>query len=303
MRHLPCALLITAALLLTACGGDANNTSPQTSPPASGMDMPQDMRSPEDMTPVDMVTGPQTSPPAPDMDMPEDMRSPVDMFTGQVCEQPEQACGGSCVDTTTDIDHCGECDNACGRGSACVDSACLCFKTGRSWCGEAQCVQLDRDLNNCGECGVRCGPAEYCDQGSCTNDGVLGEVVRFTNETRAVARDCGGDWMPAAGPLSVNEKLAVAAQRHAEDMDERQYFEHDNPDGDTPTDRMRAAGYTGRRTGENIAKGQRDARAVVDAWIDSPGHCRNMMAPGYTEIGIGYHNGSSKYWVQNFGSP
>ncbi len=88
-------------------------------------------------------------------------------------------------------------------------------------------------------------------------------------------------------------------------MAARGYFEHDTPDGVTPTQRMRTAGYTGRRTGENIAQGYSNPADVVQGWIDSPGHCRNLMSGGYTQIGIGYHRGGPgrHYWVQNFGAP
>ena len=77
-------------------------------------------------------------------------------------------------------------------------------------------------------------------------------------------------------------------------------------DGRTPTERMRQAGFEGRGpTGENIAAGQDTPADVVEGWMKSPGHCRNIMDPDYGIIGIGFFlaEGSSydRYWVQNFG--
>lgn len=228
---------------------------------------------------------------------------PVEM--GPMCAEGEDACGEDCVDLATDIDNCGECGRRCGRGTACVDAECVCFQANRTWCGAGECVDTQNDTKHCGECGNVCPAAHYCDQGECIDGGFIGEVVQLTNEARKTGRDCGGTWKDAAGPLSVNDHLAVAAQRHAEDMAERMFFAHDNPDGETPTDRMRDAGYTGSITGENIARGQTSPAQVVQGWIDSPGHCRNLMSASFTEIGVGYYRGGplGHQWVQNFGAP
>lgn len=282
-RYTSILSILALSLTLSACGGGED-------PEPSGNNA-QPM---QDMGALDMN---QTSEPA-DMAMEVDEGPPA-----PTCSEPEVACGQTCIDIQTDIDNCGACGNACGRGTACVDGECLCFMSGRTWCGAGSCVDIQNDAKNCGECGNVCPAANYCDKGECTGDGYIGEVVVLTNEARKIARDCGGTWMDAAGPLAVNDKLALAAQRHAEDMEERDFFEHDNPDGETPRDRMRAAGYTGSVTGENIAQGQNTPADVVQAWIDSPGHCRNMMSSSYTEIGVGFHKGSTEQWVQNFGAP
>jgi uncharacterized protein YkwD len=128
-------------------------------------------------------------------------------------------------------------------------------------------------------------------------------VLVLTNQARAQARSCGGQTYQAVGPLEAHPSLAQAAQAHAEDMVARGYFDHDSLDGTTATQRMRAAGYTGGRTGENIAAGQPTPEAVVSGWLDSPGHCRNIMNGGYTHLGVGYAQGGEyrHYWVQNFG--
>ena len=87
----------------------------------------------------------------------------------------------------------------------------------------------------------------------------------------------------------------------------RGFFEHDNPDGESPFDRMERAGYSYQAAGENIAAGQQTPEQVVLGWLDSPGHCSNIMSPDYTEIGVGYYYGEQDqfghYWTQNFGRP
>ena len=94
------------------------------------------------------------------------------------------------------------------------------------------------------------------------------------------------------GRLRPNGRLRAAALRHSEDMVERRFFEHENPDGVDPHERIRRAGYAegaGRRaTGENLATGDPGTPAVmVDGWMHSPGHRKNILRPGFREIGIG----------------
>jgi uncharacterized protein YkwD len=89
-------------------------------------------------------------------------------------------------------------------------------------------------------------------------------------------------------------------------MARRKYFEHRGSDGSEPRDRVRRAGYQSRLTGENIALGPESAEEVVAGWLDSPGHCANIMDSRFEEIGVGLATGRGRgqvYWVQKFGSP
>jgi uncharacterized protein YkwD len=109
----------------------------------------------------------------------------------------------------------------------------------------------------------------------------------------------------------MNAELRCSARRHSKDMGVLGYFAHDSQNGDNPFDRMSAAGYTGRLMGENIAKGQQTPEEVVDGWLNSPGHCANIMNDGFSDIGVGYWEGEAdnqwfngnKLWTQNFGAP
>lgn len=103
-------------------------------------------------------------------------------------------------------------------------------------------------------------------------------------------------------PVVRESRLETAAQSHAQDMASRNYFEHNTPEGQTPTQQMQNAGYplTGRwSTGQNIARGQTSAQQVMQDWMNSPGHRQNILNPAFQELGVGYVN---NYWVQDFGS-
>jgi uncharacterized protein YkwD len=103
--------------------------------------------------------------------------------------------------------------------------------------------------------------------------------------------------------LSTNSALTRAAREHSSDMARNGYFSHTSLDGRTAADRIRAAGYAGRITGENIAAGQTTAKSAMDAWMESPGHRANILNCGYRHIGIGHVTGGpyGHYWTQNFG--
>ena len=130
------------------------------------------------------------------------------------------------------------------------------------------------------------------------------EVLRLTNLTRAQGGNCGGVAYPAAPALTWNALLATSAQAHAADMAAKNYFDHTSPNGRTFADRITAAGYIWRSVAENIAAGQQTPTEVVNGWIASTGHCKNIFNASLKELGVGYAQGGSygKYWVQDFGT-
>jgi len=132
------------------------------------------------------------------------------------------------------------------------------------------------------------------------------EVLVLVNQRRAVGATCGGTSFASAPALSLNANLRIAARGHSLDMATQNYVSHTSLDGRTFDQRIRNAGYTGAfPLAENIAAGHATPQAVVDAWMASPGHCANIMSPGFRAVGVGYaHNPSSTYrhyWTQSFG--
>lgn len=109
--------------------------------------------------------------------------------------------------------------------------------------------------------------------------------------------------------LKENSKLNEAAKAKAQDMFEKQYFEHISPAGSGPADLAKSAGYDYLIIGENLALGNfEDDEKLVEAWMASPGHRANILNGKYTEIGVaaekGIYEGKS-VWVavQEFGRP
>lgn len=82
-------------------------------------------------------------------------------------------------------------------------------------------------------------------------------------------------------------------------MAENDYFSHTSRDGRSFVDRIRAAGHPSPGA-ENIAYGYSDGASVVEGWMNSPGHRRNIMNCSLTAIGVGFA-GRGNYWTQNFG--
>ncbi|MFE0673367.1 sigma-70 family RNA polymerase sigma factor [Streptomyces sp. NPDC058867] len=124
--------------------------------------------------------------------------------------------------------------------------------------------------------------------------GTVGQVVALVNEERASA---------GCGPLAADSLLNQAALGHSQDMAARDFFDHTNPDGADPGQRITAAGYRWSTYGENIAKGQQTPAAVMDSWMNSPGHRANILNCSFKDIGIGMHDGpGGPWWTQAFGA-
>lgn len=123
------------------------------------------------------------------------------------------------------------------------------------------------------------------------------KAIELTN-LRRVENGC-----PA---LTTVPELIAAARGHSADMADQNYFSHNSLDGKQPWDRMQEAGYTDfLSAGENIAAGYITPEAVVEAWLNSPGHRKNMLNCNFNEIGIGYvldaDSTFKHYWTQDLG--
>ena len=132
-------------------------------------------------------------------------------------------------------------------------------------------------------------------------------TLELINEARAQARMCGTESFTATDPLSWDLKLLQAADRHSRDMTQHNFFDHTGSDGSSIAARVDATGYEWRAVGENIAAGQRSASEVVAGWLNSPGHCRNLMNPVFTQVAVTCveDNGAdyTRYWTNVLATP
>ncbi|WP_328886865.1 CAP domain-containing protein [Streptomyces sp. NBC_00316] len=117
-------------------------------------------------------------------------------------------------------------------------------------------------------------------------------VLALVNQERAKV---------GCSPVTASAPLTSLAQNFSDDMAARGFFDHTDPDGQTPWDRAAKAGVQGLG-GENIARGQADAQAVMDSWMNSAGHRANILNCDYKTLGVGVHFGSGgPWWTQDFG--
>jgi uncharacterized protein YkwD len=115
-------------------------------------------------------------------------------------------------------------------------------------------------------------------------------VVELVNQAR-VEKGCAA--------LLINEDITAAAVKHSSDMSDRNYFSHTTPEGVTFDERIKDAGYP-LPGAENIARGQRSAAQVMDAWMNSAGHKANILNCDLKTIGVGLDI-DGFYWTQDFG--
>lgn len=99
--------------------------------------------------------------------------------------------------------------------------------------------------------------------------------------------------------LNLNSGLSDVARAKSQDMCDNKYFSHTSPTYGSPFDMMKSFGISYRTAGENIAMGYRTPEAVVDGWMNSPGHRANILNNSFTQIGVGYV-ASGNYWTQMF---
>ncbi|MFC3575338.1 CAP domain-containing protein [Streptomyces yaanensis] len=118
------------------------------------------------------------------------------------------------------------------------------------------------------------------------------QVLKLVNEERAKV---------GCSPLKQSSPLRKLAEAFSQDMAARNFFDHTDPSGNDPWDRAAALGIRSLG-GENIARGQTTAEAVMDAWMNSPGHRANILNCDFKTLGVGVHFGSGgPWWTQDFG--
>lgn len=129
-----------------------------------------------------------------------------------------------------------------------------------------------------------------------TNEAVMLQLV---NAYRSKGCNCGDEYFDATTPLTWNDTLELAAYNHSTDMNSKNFFDHKGSDGSMANNRIEKYNYNWTAYGENIASGYQTESEVVEAWIKSPGHCKNIMNPNFEEIGVAR---AGDYWTQVFGA-
>lgn len=119
---------------------------------------------------------------------------------------------------------------------------------------------------------------------------LAGQVISLVNDERDKA---------GCDPVTEESHLDKAAQGHSDDMSERDYFSHDTPEGESFADRITAAGYP-QPGAENIAKGATSADQVMQMWMNSSGHRKNILNCSLKKLGVGVTT-DGWYWTQDFG--
>ncbi|MDF3302793.1 CAP domain-containing protein [Streptomyces tropicalis] len=118
------------------------------------------------------------------------------------------------------------------------------------------------------------------------------QVLKLVNAERAKA---------GCTPVTANGALTKLAESFSRAMAAQDFFDHTDPSGATPWDRAAKLGIVGLG-GENIARGQADPAAVMDAWMNSPGHRANILDCDFKTLGVGVHFGTGgPWWTQDFG--
>ena len=240
----------------------------------------------------------------------------------------EGVCGCGIADDDADADGTPDCNDACPDDvDKTAPGVCGCGTSDADADGDGfpvceDACPADPNKQNAGLCG--CGVSD--EGGACTDVPATDhcapvrdwdpewrqfeqEVLTLVNEYRASGANCDseGNYGPT-DPLAMNAELRCAARLHSLDMGVRDYFDHTSPEGVGPGTRIADAGYDAWTWGENIAWGQTSPQQVVDGWIDSDGHCANIMNPGFEDIGVGYYYepgenpwDADRLWTQVFG--
>ena len=143
---------------------------------------------------------------------------------------------------------------------------------------------------------------------ACTDskEDIQNRMLLLVNAARAQARMCGTTLYPAAPALVWNNTLETTALNHSTDMATNNFFSHTGSNGLSVSDRADIAQYNWRAIGENIAAGQPTADIAVQEWLESAGHCENIMSANFRDLGVACVSDTgaqyTDYWTQVFGT-
>lgn len=125
------------------------------------------------------------------------------------------------------------------------------------------------------------------------------KMLQLVNDVRKRGCQCGDTYYYPAPPVAWNKQLELAAYNHTTDMAKNKFFSHQASDGSRGGKRLDRVGYKWKTFGENIGQGYKTEKEMLDGWLSSPGHCKNIMNKAYTEMGVAR---ARTLWTQEFGS-
>lgn len=206
-------------------------------------------------------------------------------------------------------------DTSCGTVELSTPS---CNKNGLTYVPlRSICEALGCNVNwNASTGEINIEPNGSCENGSCSDDtgSAQTETPSLPQQTEEPASNIGSYEQQVLNlvneqrakyglsALTYNTALEAVAYSHSKDMAQNNYFSHTNLSGQSPFDRMKAAGISYRSAAENIAAGQKTPQEVVNAWMNSSGHRANILNSSVTQMGVGIYSGGSYgvYWTQLF---
>lgn len=132
----------------------------------------------------------------------------------------------------------------------------------------------------------------------------LQELLNMTNQQRAKYGKKTTTKRKGAEPLVWNQTLADAAKVQANYLIKKNKLSHTGANGSNVGMRVKKLGYKWIAVGENLAIGQITLKEVIQDWMQSPGHRRNILEPAFTEFGaaVVVSSKGQLIWVQVFGS-
>lgn len=125
------------------------------------------------------------------------------------------------------------------------------------------------------------------------------DMLQLVNHYRTKGYRSGGGYHPPVAPVKWNTQLEAAAKGHSNYMSANNVLSHRGRNGSDPGRRIAAAGYKWSTFGENVAMGQQTAEEVMNTWMRSASHRKNIMNKNVKEMGVAK---TGRYWTQVFAS-
>jgi uncharacterized protein YkwD len=125
------------------------------------------------------------------------------------------------------------------------------------------------------------------------------QMLKLVNDIRKKGCQCGDTYYNPAPPVAWNSLLEEAAYKHSTNMYNKKFFSHAAPDGSRGGTRLERVGYAWKLFGENIGEGYKTEKEMIDGWLASPGHCKNIMKKEFKEMGVAR---AGNLWTQEFGA-